>query len=706
MMGHDMMNKRLKCHLAGWVIAAMVMLSRHLLVAADAPPSARGSAVISLPSLLREMIDREAVARWPLPAYSCKEASSHDRRKSDPADPEGWHSNVDYGQFLRTETNQNRQEWVILEDSGPGAITRFWTPLNADLDNAILRFYLDGASTAAVAARFNDLFRGCDFVPPPYAFVSWNETDLRHQVKTPRKDAHGVGSDLYLPIPFAKGCKITLDQKPFYYVINYRCYEPGTSVETFTRAGYRAAGATLTRVSEALLTASEPKVAGQPTSATLAPGDTVALDLTGGPAALRALQVEVDPQDAPQVLRSTILQATFDEEAAVWCPLGEFFGVGARLNPVRDWWRAASQDGTLTARWVMPYRRAARIALKNLGTKAVSLKLTAATAPWGWDERSLYFHANWHGQAELKTRPFSDWNYLEAQGRGLYVGDTLTVFSPVAAWYGEGDERIFIDGERVASHIGTGTEDYYGYAWGMAGFFNSPFIAMPQREAKAQDNWRGYTTTSRVRLLDAIPWRTGLRHNLEIWNWADTQVDYAVGTFWYARPGATHNRVPQPDEATRPLREMPRPFQIQDALECETMSLLAQSPGLRLGVQDSGLSAGQWSGEKQLFVQATHVGDFIELALPSPGARPRKVTLYGTRSFDYGTLRFSVNGQPAGKDYDAYSAKPVTSGPIDLGTFEPAEGRLRLRVEVVGANPASQGARYFFGLDAVVLSPP
>jgi hypothetical protein len=152
-----------------------------------------------------------------------------------------------------------------------------------------------------------------------------------------------------------------------------------------------------------------------------------------------------------------------------------------------------------------------------------------------------------------------DWNYIQIKGRGIYVGDTLTVFSPSPNWYGEGDERIYIDGEPVASHIGTGTEDYYGYAWGMPNYFNSPFISTPERDGKTREDWRGYTTDSRLRLLDAIPFRNRLTHDMEIWDWADTQVDYAVATFWYARPGAECNRAPQPQEAAQVLKEIAEP---------------------------------------------------------------------------------------------------------------------------------------------------
>jgi hypothetical protein len=199
-----------------------------------------------------------------------------------------------------------------------------------------------------------------------------------------------------------------------------------------------------------------------------------------------------------------------------------------------------------------------------------------------------------------------------------------------------------------------------------------------------------------------------LKHDMEIWDWADTRVDYAVGMFFYARPQAEHNRVPQPQEVACALRETPQdppPFKIPGAVECETMPIIAKSSGLRIDTQEYGLTEGQWSGGQQLFVQAAHVGDFVELALPAAGDEPIEVTVLGTKSRDYGILRFSVNGQAAGKDYDAYAAEAVASSPIELGNFRPQDGKLLLRVEVVGANPAATGMRFFFGLDCVVLGP-
>jgi Protein of unknown function (DUF2961) len=669
--------------------------------------AAEAPLAVSLASLLEEMLDRNAAARLSEPAFLLKQASSHDRRKTDPTNTATWHSNVDYGQFIRTETNEGRQEWVLLEDQGPGAIVRFWTPLLAEKDQQIIRFYFDGSPAPAIVVKLNDLLCGKAFVRPPLAFLAWNELDLTEQLKPNFAARRGVAGDLYLPIPFAKSCKITLDSVPFYYVINYRIYEPGTHVQTFTMAGYEAAKPAVEKTSQALLhVAANPTPAGAMKQARLAPGEELPLDLPGGEAAVLNLRVQIDPTAAPQALRSIILQATFDDAPTVWCPIGEFFGNGVRLLPVEDWWRTVATDGKLTSRWVMPYQRTGRLSLQNVGAAPLAVTLEATTAPRQWNDRSLHFHANWHCQLGMKTRPMVDWNYLDVQGRGRYVGDTLSVFSPVKAWYGEGDERIYYDGEKFPAHLGTGTEDYYGYAWGMAGYFSSPFISMPQRDSRSQDNWRGYTTTSRLRLLDAIPFKTALKHDMEIWNWADAQVDYAVGTFWYARPGAKHNREAQPKEAAAPVREHPGDFRIAGAIECETLPIGARSPGLRIGSQDAGLHAGQWSGEQQLFVQATKVGDFVELEIQAADNRPCKVTLYGTKSYDYGMLRFSVNGNPAGNDFDGYQATPVASGPIELGRCQPQDGKLRLRIEVVGSNSQAKGAKYYFGLDALVLSPP
>ena len=313
-------------------LAAFSLVPACELRAAEAPPA------VSLESLLEEMHDRNAAAQLPEPAFILKQASSHDRRKNDPANSTTWHSNDDYGQFIRIETNEGRREWVIMEDQGPGVIVRFSAPLAAEKDQQIIRFYFDGSPSPTIVVKLNDLLCGKAFVRPPLAFVAWNESDLANQLKPDFKARRGVAGDLYLPIPFAARCKITLDSVPFYYVINYRSYEPGTKAQTFTMASYHASRMTLDKTNRALLhVASSPFPGGPMKPARLAPGEELSLDLPVGTAAIHDLGVQIDPKETPQALRSIVLQATFDDAPTIWCPIGEFFGTGVRLHPVEDW---------------------------------------------------------------------------------------------------------------------------------------------------------------------------------------------------------------------------------------------------------------------------------------------------------------------------------------------------------------------------------
>lgn len=107
----------------------------------------------------------------------------------------------------------------------------------------------------------------------------------------------------------------------------------------------------------------------------------------------------------------------------------------------------------------MPYQKGGTISVLNLSDESIDIDLAASVGDWQWDEDSMYFHAGWRGQYPVPTRPYSDWNYVTLNGRGVYVGDTLTIMNPVERWWGEGDEKIWVDGEDFPSIFGTGTED-------------------------------------------------------------------------------------------------------------------------------------------------------------------------------------------------------------------------------------------------------
>jgi len=638
-------------------------------------------AIVTLQSLLNEMTDYNAVARWPDPPYTCHQASSYHRETKTPDDPKGWFANGDQNQYIRIETNRNCIEKVMMDADGPGVIVRFWITTHAAKKGNI-RIYLDGAKQPTITVPSFD-FANNKAVP------AGNPLLTLHPGATP--EGRG-GNTLYLPIPYAKHCKVTWEEQekkaPRYYQINYRTYPAGTKVETFRPGNYDRANQALSH---------PPTFTGGTEVAldqSIAPGKEATLALPSGTAAVRALELCADAAH----LRTLVLHAQFDGEQTIWCPAGDFFGCGVDGRTLDSWYRTTAKDGVMSCRWVMPYQKNAKFTLHNVGKTPVKAKLTARIGDWKWDDRSMHFHASWRQQYPIPTRPMIDWNYLTAMGQGIYVGDSLVVFNPVRKWWGEGDEKIYVDGETFPSHIGTGTEDYYNYSWCHTGLFQTPFANQIRCDGPRN---AGYTVVNRTRSLDAIPFTKSFRFDMEVWHWGECEVAYAATTYWYARPGATSNRAPQPDEAERELPKVPEMFRIAGAIECETMQIVAQTPDIPVGPQ--GLS-GDWSGDSHLWIRGKHAGDFVELRIPV--TQKRKLTLYATKSWDYGILRFSVNGQPAGKDFDAWAKKPMASGPIPLGVFEPKSGAFILRVEVVGANPKSKNSKSFFGLDAVTLTEP
>ena len=123
-------------------------------------------AVVTFESLLNEMIDDTAVARWPQPAYTCRQFSSYDRASVAPDKP-GWFANNDFSNFLRSEEHQGRKEWVMMDAKGPGCVARFL--LTGPPAKGLFRIYLDGSEDAVIAGKGVDLLGGQGVFKPPFS---------------------------------------------------------------------------------------------------------------------------------------------------------------------------------------------------------------------------------------------------------------------------------------------------------------------------------------------------------------------------------------------------------------------------------------------------------------------------------------------------------------------------------------------------------
>ncbi|MGJ8640499.1 MAG: glycoside hydrolase family 172 protein [Opitutaceae bacterium] len=499
------------------------------------------------------MVDRDAVARFPEKDFRLKQHSSYNRASKTPDEPKGWFTNQDYNpkranthNFIRIEENNGRQEWVLMDHQAPGAIVRTWMPWLHQLKpnaNITMRIYLDGATEPAIEGNMLGLFDGTGLIPYPFAHPS-----LRSAVS-------------FFPIPYAKSCKVTTDKKPFFFQFTFREYDEGVPIETFTMKDFEAAKELTEETGKRLLSPSAPR-AGDPQSFSVRLDDQEekSLELPSGVAAVRELSIKLGDYSDPNITRLVVLKMEFDGKETVWCPIGDFFGSGIGLNPMQGWYRTVAEDGMMTCRWVMPYQKGGKVSLVNLSGDPIDAALQVKTGDWTWDERSMYFNAAWRGQYPVPTRPFSDWNYVTLKGRGVYVGDTLTVMNPVESWWGEGDEKIWVDGEDFPSIFGTGTEDYYAYSWGgrSTDFYEHPFHAQPfankynklNRKPKSDDsrNTMGFSVETRSRALDTMPFGSSLQLDMEVWSGTDCDMGYQVGTYWYAFPDTTSNRKPEPVE--------------------------------------------------------------------------------------------------------------------------------------------------------------
>lgn len=698
------------CSVVLLLLAALPLLS---------PPSGLASERVTLESLLKEMTDRSALARFPEPAYACSQASSYDRDSTSPDDQKAWFANRDRSQFIRTEERQGRTELVMMDEQGPGAIVRIWAtwhgPGGGEFSNGTLRVYLDGAEEPTYEGPIAEFISGGRLAGPPLS-----------QGVAPATNYGRQGHNLYLPIPYAKHCKITYETdvlidvgavrgEALYYQINYRTYEEGTEVETFSMDALSAAQEVLKETQQALSRGGKTPagaVESESWTGELAPGakqTAIELDHLDYPGSIRLLDLKLNAKNLPQALRSTIVEIEFDGQRTVWVPAGDFFGVGYKIRPYDTWYTKVTADREMTCRWVMPFAKGAKVTLHNLGDQTVKVeKCQVGWEGWNWDDRSMHFHATWKQLSDTQTRSNKlavgaeafDANYVSIEGKGVYVGDTLTIFNGASRWWGEGDEKIYVDGEEFPSHFGTGTEDYYGYAWCRPEYFCAPFHAQPEGGGNLAG---GFAVNSRYRALDAIPFEKSLKFDMEVWHWVKTTIDYAPATFFYARPGASSNVAPAPEEATRPvkLRLPPRKkIKVKGALEGEKLKVASKTAG-ETSIQN--IPEFGWSDDRQLWWTGADRGDELVVLFPAPQRGKYNIVAGLTKANDYAQVEVQINGEAVGKTLDRYHST-VASDAIDLGEFELDRKGNRLAFKIVGSNPRAD-ARYMVGLDYLRLEP-
>ena len=424
-----------------------------------------------------------------------------------------WGANGDAGHYL---DEKQGGEAVMMDLDGPGVIYRIWSanPMGT------IHIYLDGAQTPSYSWSFPDLFDGklAPFVKPLVY----------------RRDGPQSASDCYLPIPFAKHIRITADKAHAqYYHFNYVTLPKDQVVSSFHLPLSPEEQAALDAAVDAWSHPGrdpKPQMAGQKTihkTVTVAPGKVVELCNLRETGVIRAIRARVI-SDQRYAWRKLVLKGVWDNAKwpQVLTPLGPFFGF--------DWQAveygsvpAGCRDGQAYQYFPMPFRKSATLAIQSFLEAPATVEFEIEWAPRErLPEDSTYFYARWRHARDLVR---FDYAFLETAGRGHFVGVSMPIDHPLDGWWGEGDEMVWVDDDDFPPYIGTGSEDYFGDAWGIR------YLSGPSFGASYQTGHR--TANYRWHFMDVIPFSKRMRMTIE--NYGPNgqgptgQYDYSSTAFWY-----------------------------------------------------------------------------------------------------------------------------------------------------------------------------
>jgi hypothetical protein len=293
----------------------------------------------------------------------------------------------------------------------------------------------------------------------------------------------------------------------------------------------------------------------------LDPGASYTLLDAAGPGLITHLWITIASGELYH-LKKLVLRMYWDDEPApsVETPLGDFFGLGlGDYFTYQSLPLAVAPDKALNCFFPMPFAKRARITLTNEGKEKVdalyfNIDYRALARPLPAD--TLYFHAQYRQAAPNQALSLpggknlegqGNYVWMEAQGRGHFVGVTMSVLQNADGWWGEGDDMFFIDGETTPSINGTGSEDYFLGAWDFDGkSFAYPLFGAPVKgDERAGARWSVY----RFHLDSPIPFTKSLRATIEHGHANDRADNFYSVAYWYqTEPHAPFPRLPTVDD--------------------------------------------------------------------------------------------------------------------------------------------------------------
>jgi hypothetical protein len=164
------------------------------------------------------------------------------------------------------------------------------------------------------------------------------------------------------------------------------------------------------------------------------------------------------------VWRNSIIRFYWDDETtpSVEAPVGDFFCMGwNQYAPLQSLAVCVNPGSAFNCYWPMPFHKKCRITMENIDDKDMVLYYQVDYILTGVPSDAAYFHAQFR---RVNPVPYKQvYTLLDGvKGRGQYVGTYMAIGVHNNGWWGEGEIKFFIDGDKEYPTInGTGTEDYF-----------------------------------------------------------------------------------------------------------------------------------------------------------------------------------------------------------------------------------------------------
>jgi len=447
------------------------------------------------------------------------------------------------------------------------------------------------------------------------------------------------------------------------------------------------------------------------------PGEEIVLADLQGPGVVTHIWITIAANEYawPRLLR---LRAYYDgsAEPSVDAPIGDFFAVGHGFERwVKSEMIRASSDGRArNSYWPMPFAKSCRITLTNEGRRSVDH--VYYHVDWQKEKAlppgTLYFHARYKQELPAPAEK-RDYVFLDVKGRGFYAGTVLSVIQPSAGWFGEGDERFYVDGNPEPSIVGTGSEDYFNDAWGLH-VVDGPYTGVTVADGTGLGSrMTGY----RWHVKDPIPFTKSLRFDIEHLGWTfndDGTLKSAFGerddllasvSYWY-QDGVAAGLPAVPYGSARLPQGNARQIEVE-----KSMDAIRAEKGKASVFPDL-----FWSKDVVVF-EGEGEGARLEVPFDVEEAGDYELYTQVAQASNYGIYTVLLDGKPPvapvlehepGADvrpqlsFDGYAYETYVGLDYLVGWPRLTKGRHALTYVCLGKNAASTG--YWLGVDNIVLA--